>query len=944
MRPTPPILSLAVCLAVTGACAAAAPEALPVFRGPMPEPLLLQRVQPDPARPFDDRLPEDPVAPKKVAHPQPVWGFDVTNDDIAVELDFDLEALGGRVTIDITDAADGHHALLLDAVELDVRTVTNGQGAAVPFDYDGRVLAIPLPGGSRAGTERRYSIRYAARPTAGVYFNSSTAAHPDAPLQAFTQGECEDTRHWMPCHDFPDDVATHAIHVTVPDHMSVSAAGVRTDVEDLPGARRTWHYRMDNAHVTYLTTFVAGEYEITAEDGAVPLEYWVSARDTEHVAYSLRNTQRILEFFGDYTGRPYPYAKYAQCCVREFMFGGMENISATTLTSGTIHPPEWEPSRTSHSLVAHEGAHQWFGDLMTCKHWSHVWLNEGFATYFTHLWREHDGGTDDFLVGMRGTMAGAAGAAVRSRRPVVSDVYAKPFDLFFDGHAYGGGAARLHALRVEVGTEKFKAIVRRYVADHAGGPVTTEDFERSASAAYGADLSWFFDQWFRVPGRPHLKLSWSWDAGTRQVVVRAEQAHDAKDGTPAAYRLPLDVEVDRAGAPTVRRRFALTERSHEFRISLAGPPDTVRFDPARGLLAKVDVERRPDEWDRLLRTAPSTAERLDAIRKISSRLNDKKATEDVKRAARDTLVRIVREDASHHLRLAAVNSLWRPASAENAALLLSVLRDDPDLRVRLRVLERLRAFKESDDVRQELVRRAADPNDLVRAAALTSLSRLKGDGVFDVMVAALDRPGWRGFVRSAALRGLATLGDPRGFDIAAGYAAPGAPPDARAAAVAALGRLGKDREGAVDVVLPFLADARRGLRTQAARSLATLADPSTVPVLVAAHAREPWRGTRGAISRALRAVRNKAVTDRRPVTVLAVQGLLIIGRLETARARADGLKRTLETARFARPEDRQRVERERKAAVAEVKRIENELRAIGVNVPKPKKPAAKKAA
>jgi len=600
--------------------------------------------------------------------------------------------------------------------------------------------------------------------------------------------------------------------------------------------------------------------------------------------------------------------------------------------------------------VAHEAAHQWFGDLMTCRHWSHVWLNEGFATYFTQLWREHDSGTDEFLVGMRGTMAGAAGAAARSRRPVVSDVYAKPFDLFFDGHAYGGGAARLHALRVEVGPAKFKEIVRRYVADNAGGPVVTEDFERAASAAYGQDLSWFFDQWFRVPGRPHVKLAWSWEAGTREVVVQVEQTHAAKDGTPPAYRMPLDVEVDRANAPGVRHRFPLTARSHTFRIPLDGPPRNVRFDPARGLIAKLDVERRPDEWDRLLREAPFAAERLDALASVAARLRDKKAGDDVKRLARDSLVRVLREDASHHVRLAAVNALARPPTAENAALLLDVLRNDADFRVRLRALDRMRAFKGVESVRLELLRRTTDPNDLVRAAAVASLSRVKGDGAFDAIVAALDRPGWRGHVRNAALRGLTSLGDKRGFEIAARYAAPGAPPESRATAVSSLGTLGKARQdgeardAAVDAVLPYLADARRGIRTQAARSLGALADPSTVPVLVAAHARESWRGTRRAIAGAVVAVRLQAVKDRRPVTVLAAQAVEIIGRLEIARARAAELVTTLETARFARPEDRQRLEAQRDAARADVERIENELRGIGVPVPKAKKPATKPAA
>ena len=218
-------------------------------------------------------------------------------------------------------------------------------------------------------------------------------------------------------------------------------------------------------------------------------------------------TPQMIRFYGEKLGQPYPYAKYAQVCVPDFIAGGMENITATTMTDSALHDEIAELERDEDGLVAHELAHQWFGDLLTCKDWSHIWLNEGFASYFGPLFTEHDRGDDVFRLEMKGSLEGYLGSDQRYRRPIVESLYETSDDMF-DGVTYSKGACVLHTLRGLLGDVAWWKGIRAYVAAHKFQVVETDDFRKAMETASGKDLKWFFDQWVYKAGHPELKVRW----------------------------------------------------------------------------------------------------------------------------------------------------------------------------------------------------------------------------------------------------------------------------------------------------------------------------------------------------------------------------------------------------------------------------------------------------
>src|SRR5262249_26884521 len=218
----------------------------------------------------------------------------------------------------------------------------------------------------------------------------------------------------------------------------------------------------------------------------------------------LGKTPRMIGFFNEVTGRRYPYTKYAQACLPEFG-GGMENISATTMTDRELRDEIAALEGDADGLVAHELAHQWFGDLLTCKDWSHLWLNEGFASYFDPLFAEHDRGDDAFRIRMDGALRSYLDSDRKYRRPIVEGRYESSSDLF-DGMSYAKGACVLHALRGLLGDAAWWKGIRGYVAAHQRGVVETDDFRRAMEDASGKDLKWFFDQWVFRAGHPELKV------------------------------------------------------------------------------------------------------------------------------------------------------------------------------------------------------------------------------------------------------------------------------------------------------------------------------------------------------------------------------------------------------------------------------------------------------
>lgn len=881
----------------------------------------------------DDRIP--PPAPARVHEPRS-WPFDVLHYTIRVGLDFERTAIEGSVDVRLRAREPGLTELPLDAVGLTIASVREEGRGDLGFTVDDGSLRIALAGPMPVDRDTRIVVRYAGTPERGLFFNLPLPGDPAGPRQAFTQGECEDTRHWMPCHDFPDDFATHELHVSVPAGMHVVAAGERVGVTPAEGGREVWHYRMDQPHVSYLITLVAGDYVVIREQSPVPLEYVVEPRDAPHAQRSLRDTADVLRFFSAYTGVAYPYPRYAQTTVRDYMFGGMENISATTLTDRTIHPPDWEPARSSRGLVAHEAAHQWFGDLVTCADWSHIWLNEGFATYFDALFTEHAEGEDAFALEIRGNRHGALGEFDRDRRPVVSRRYADPFDLF-DGHAYAGGAARLHMLRDLLGDERFRAAVGAYLEEHRGRPVRTEDLEAAASQAAGQDLKWWFDQWLRGPGYPKVKVRSRWDEAAGELELTVEQTQEAKGGVPSAFRFPLDVAFDGRDGAVETRRFDIDARSATLRVALPSQPRFVRPDPRTVLLARFDCERSPEEWGSLVGLDPNPSGRVDAAEALGGIAGDDKRPVEVREAAEEAVTRALRSEHLGAVREVLVRQLGRRRSPKGRDAAVAELADE-DLRVRVAAADVLGEFDVDPVAAQALREAVAKGNDLVKAAALRSLARIHSDDAYALALAHVEVPGWQSSVRVGALQALADLGDERAFPILVTHAAPESDPVARPAALEGLGRMGVGRPEYRDAVLVHLTDPHRDVRSAAARALESLADPQAIGPLVAAFRRERWHRTRDTLRNAIRRCRQAAVDAGVAASVEVARAVAL--REEHAARRAE-LKALREKAKAGG--DGGPSKEEVAAAEKDVARLRKELDDVGVG-PAPEPPPAVPAA
>jgi aminopeptidase N len=671
------------------------------------------------------------------------------------------------------------------------------------------------------------------------------------------------------------------------------------------------------------------------ENGVVPLQYVVEERDAPFAKGDFRKTNDILQFFGDYTGLPYPYPKYSQTCVRNFMFGGMENISATTLTDHTIHPPEWEPARTSTSLIAHEAAHQWFGDWITCADWSHCWLNEGFATYFDLLFTEHDEGRDEFLWRLRGERHGALGAMDHERRPVVWNKYATPMDLF-NGHAYPGGAVRLHMLRHLLGDKTFRGAIQHYVKTCGLQCVTTDDFQKAVQDYSGQDLAWFFDQWFRKPGYPVLKVRWKWDEAKKAEIVTVEQTQKAEGGVPEAYRLPLDVQFGVKDMTT--HRLNVTKRSETFEIPRPSGGELPRFDPESALLARFDVDVSADEQMVIAFADPNVARRIDAVDALGAIVRDEKKPAAERDAAFGYLRKVDPGDAFAPLRAGWMGQIASRKDDAAAAVLIDALNADKDLRVRLAAADALHGFAGDAKAIAAMTSLLADPNDLLRASAVAGVAKLKAPNAFETLLDHVEKPGFHSVVRVAALHGFGDLGDERAFATLVRFAAPG---DnwARGPAIDSLGRMGKKKPAYRDAVLPYLDDPERGVRHAAADALGKIADPDTMETLVAHFNTETWPACRDALRNAIKACRAAAVEEGRLVSVEAARASEMRDRHAALRDEADALETSLKTLVG---DEKTTAETRLKSLKDQMAQLQRDLGTLGVAVKPAPKPTVTK--
>ncbi|MBL8861374.1 MAG: HEAT repeat domain-containing protein [Planctomycetes bacterium] len=762
--------------------------------------------------------------------------FDVEHVALDLELDPAARALRGTCRLRLWPARAGLNVVELDLVGLEVETVTDTEGRGLSHEHRDGKLRVQLSAPTAAEEYVEVVVRYGGRPVKGLYFAGDRGA---GPTQAWTHGQCSDARAWFPCVDEPWERATSELTVRVPRGWSVIAAGERLERrEDGAGATETW--RTTFPHPAYLQTLVAGEFALLESTrGGIPLLFAAEPRLAPQLEAAWGETGAILAFLGSVTGARYPYPKYAQTAVDGFLYGGMENLSATTLHAGAVSDPAGLLDDPPTGLVAHEAAHQWFGNLVTCADWSHAWLHEGFATYYASRYTAHARGADEFLLEMDDHRAGWLARDIgANRRPLVHLGPGDPILSFLSGHVYQGGAVRLHHLRRLLGDEAFDRGVRRFVGLNAGRSVVTDDLRRALEESSGRDLAAHFRRWFEGLGHARVEFAARHDAVRGELVIEVRQVQD-----DAPFPLLLEVEVATAAGVRVER-FELAERAGRLRVPQLAAPRWARLDPACALPGTIVETRTFAEWLELLRWAPDAAGRRNAARVLARHVRDH-ADAGVRAALAHGLAFALEGDASPAVRRAALEALGRPRTAVERERLLLRAEQDPDAAVRaaaFRALEPVGTDAADPGTLAELARVARA--EIARAvshaatgAALGALVRAERAAALEFLVAELAVPSAHGQRAARVLAEIGRLPDPRATAVLRAAALDESLPDpARRAALAALGPRAARDAGVRADLLSILDTPRSALRLEALAALGQ-ARASDVEARVRLHAR-----------------------------------------------------------------------------------------------------------
>ena len=710
-------------------------------------------------------------------------------------MDLDAKSVTATACLSFARRSPTARELPLDALGFSISKVRldTGKGFRVAdYTYDGEKIVVSVPVSAKSG---KVEVAYRAKPKRGLYFLAPDKDVKDRPRQMWSQCQDEDARHWFPCHDKPHEKMTTSVTARVPRGFTALSNGELVSKET-PQGKKPWVYRfaMKDALPSYLVTLVVGEFDVVIDRPVprppapggkgqpdVPVAYYVPKGRRKDALRAFGETPRMIELFGRVTGVPFPWSRYSQVVVKDFIFGGMENTTITTLYEHVLFDERAALDVTSNDLIAHELAHQWFGDYVTCRDWSHAWLNEGFATYFEQVEREDRLGPDEYEYGIALDQAAYLGeASSRYQRPIVCRDYEEPIDLF-DRHLYEKGALVLHMVRREIGDDSFWKGVHLYLRRHGGGIVETNDLVRAFEETSGRSLEQFFDQWVFRPGHPVLKIQIAWEKGLLDVRVKQSQ----KSGEVPLFAFPLEIEIATKHGKTERHEKWITSEADALVVPLAERPAWVGFDPNFRVVGAVTVE------------APADMLRAELARGTTARLRWQAARALDKRTDPETIAALgaslAKKSETWMVRSEAAKALGKIRGTD-AFEALAANEKTTHPKVRRAVVTALGEFQ--TDRSAAILGRAAerDPSYLVGADAARALGETRRPPALRALLAVLKQASWADVKRAGALDGLAALRTEEAVPHVLEQTRYGHSTPARRSAVAALARLSDSRK------------------------------------------------------------------------------------------------------------------------------------------------------
>jgi aminopeptidase N len=773
----------------------------------------------------------------------PSRSFDVEHTRLELDIDQDRGEVRGRATITLRPFASAIGEIELHAAEMSFSRVMINSGRRVQDapqfkTYENKIW-VALDREYREGERVTVVLDYTCRPRTGLHFIRPDHAYPNEPQQVWSQGEEEENHHWFPCFDHPSEKMTSEVILTVREDQTALSNGELVSVKHNKKSRtKTYHYSHAYPHPAYLVSIAVGDYEeIKDTYKGRPVRYYVYRHRLKDAPALFSKTPDMMKYFSKLFDYDYPYPKYDQILVSESLFGAMENTTATTISDRALLDEQAARDVSNEDLVSHELAHQWWGDIVTCKDWAHLWLNEGFATYAETLYKEHDAGWDEarfYLIQEYITYIQEDRTSYR--RPIVTNRYTYPTEMF-DRHTYQKGGLVLDMLRFVLGDEAFFKSIRHYLKKFEWKTAETDDLRRSIEEVTGQNLEWFFDQWVYKGGHPEFEIVQEYDRPQKLLKLAIRQVQEVNELTPV-FKTPVEIEViTEDGTRTFRVMIEGAEQ--DFYFDVEGVPLAVNFDKGNRVLKRLDFKRPVEDLIYLLKHSKDVTARIRAARELGAFSGE---------AVIKALDEAITGDKFWAVKVAAASALGEIGAhvdyadgAEN--LLLEHYNQSKDPRVRRACIWGVGAFNTACPVfapaALDKYRRAfdtlvrafeQDESIFVAATALRAIGNIgraiKGaefDRALEVLTKALERESYQDVIRSSVFDALAIMKEKCGIELAFEWAAYGRPQSARVGAISALGKLAKEHEEErgriVNRLIELLKDKSARIRISAIRAL-----------------------------------------------------------------------------------------------------------------------------
>ncbi|MEO7176898.1 MAG: DUF3458 domain-containing protein [Saprospiraceae bacterium] len=659
------------------------------------EPLVIDRVIEDPIEIMPDSEFADIPNKLPLYRETTLRTWDLLHTRLDLSFDWPNQSVIGKAQLTARPLFYPSNSFELDAVNFKINKIQNlGDSKDLKWDYDGQKLKVDLGRTITRNDSVRILIDYVAMPNEsekggsqaiqsdkGLFFINPMGTE-DKPMQIWSQGETENNSKWFPTIDKPNERCTQEMYLLVDDKFKTISNGLLISSVKQANGMRLDYWKMDQPHAPYLFMIAVGSFaKVTEKYNSIDVDYYVEPEYAADATSIFANTPEMIGFFSNKLNYPFPWKKYAQVVVRDYVSGAMENTTATILGQYVQRHKRELIDEGNEDVVSHELFHQWFGDLVTTESWSNLTLNEGFANYSEYLWKEYKHGREeaDFhrLNDLQGYLASAQQQGVHD---LIDFEYADKENMF-DAHSYNKGGLVLHMLRKMVGDDAFYASLNYYLNQHKYQSVEAQDLRLAFEAVTGQDLNWFFNQWFYSSGHPKLDIQTDYDANSKILSVDIEQSQVPEHNTPAIFRIPTELAIVMQNGVVMRKSIELNERKQTFQFDLDNAPKLVIFDPEKNILAEVNQAFTAQEYIQLYHSAASVTDRIAAIQAIEN-LQDADNLKTIQLALKDRFW-LVRGNALEKLSGELVPNF--------KAMTLSMAKSDPNSAVRFRAISKLNA-------------------------------------------------------------------------------------------------------------------------------------------------------------------------------------------------------------------------------------------------------------